>query len=122
MRKLEKKLLENLAEAKVFLRASKKQHLKKLEKLAGEIKEGFEQKIERLSEKKDLIAEAFRDRYKMRKWKVGFLKSLFYSKPWNLFKFALSAPFIYGVFIPAIVFHFFVELYHQVAFRLYGIP
>jgi len=34
----------------------------------------------------------------------------------------LTAPFIYGMFIPAIIWHISFEIYHQVCFRLYGIP
>jgi hypothetical protein len=36
-------------------------------------------------------------------------------------KFFLSAPFIYGVFFPIVILDIFVEIYHQVCFRLYGL-
>lgn len=38
------------------------------------------------------------------------------------FRNLLSAPFIYSMFIPVGFFHIFLEIYHQIAFRLYGIP
>lgn len=37
---------------------------------------------------------------------------------WKLF---ISMPFIYGMIIPAVIWHICVEIYHQVCFRLYGI-
>lgn len=44
---------------------------------------------------------------------------LFNSTPgWKKF---LSAPFIYSVFIPLLFLDIFMELYHQIAFRLYGL-
>lgn len=33
-----------------------------------------------------------------------------------------SAPFIYGMFVPLVLFDFALSLYHSVCFRLYGIP
>ena len=37
-------------------------------------------------------------------------------------RFIISAPFIYGVFFPMVIFDLVIEIYHQVCFRLYGIP
>ncbi len=34
----------------------------------------------------------------------------------------LSIPFIYSMIFPSIVFHLCLEIYHQICFRLYGIP
>ena len=31
-------------------------------------------------------------------------------------------PFIYMMIVPAIIMHFMAEIYHQICFRLYGIP
>ncbi len=33
----------------------------------------------------------------------------------------ISMPFIYGMIFPSLTFHIFLEIYHQVCFRLYGI-
>ncbi len=38
------------------------------------------------------------------------------------FRMLASMPFIYAMFFPLLILHFFLELYHQVSFRLYGIP
>ncbi|MBT3356193.1 hypothetical protein HN784_01830 [bacterium] len=118
-----KKLEKKLEEARRILATTKRKvNVEKLEQLSEEIKKGFEERIEKLSQKRNLIAEAIRSKFKLRKWKVGVISSILKSKPWVSFKLALSAPFIYSIFIPAVIFHLFIELYHQVAFRLYGIP
>jgi hypothetical protein len=36
-------------------------------------------------------------------------------------QFYASMPFIYMMIFPAVLFDFFLEIYHQVCFRLYGI-
>jgi hypothetical protein len=122
MNDLGKKLEKKLEEAKKILVNKKNVNVERLEQLSDEIKKGFEERIEKLSQRRDLISDAIRDKFKLRKWRIGVLKSILSSKPWLIFKFSLSAPFIYGIFIPAVIFHVAMELYHQVAFRLYGIP
>ena len=37
-------------------------------------------------------------------------------------RYFVSMSFIYGMFIPSVIFHVAIELYQQVCFRLYGIP
>lgn len=37
-------------------------------------------------------------------------------------RYLLSAPFIYFMSVPMVLFHISIEIYHQVCFRLYGIP
>ena len=37
-------------------------------------------------------------------------------------RYLLSAPFIYGMLFPAVAWHLCLEIYHQVCFRIYGIP
>jgi len=39
-----------------------------------------------------------------------------------LLRYTISAPFIYSMFIPAIILDMFVEIYQNVCFRLYKIP
>ena len=36
-------------------------------------------------------------------------------------RYLLSTPFIYGMAIPMIIFHLFIEIYHRITFFLYGI-
>lgn len=37
-------------------------------------------------------------------------------------RYLVSSPFIYGMIVPSVVWHIGVEIYHQMCFRLYGIP
>ena len=37
-------------------------------------------------------------------------------------RYILSTPFIYSMIFPSVFFHIGIEIYHQVCFRLYGIP
>jgi hypothetical protein len=40
----------------------------------------------------------------------------------RMFQHWLSGPFIYMMIIPLLILHFFLEVYHAVCFRLYGLP
>lgn len=37
-------------------------------------------------------------------------------------RYLFSAPFIYGMIVPALIWNLFLEIYHQICFRLYAIP
>lgn len=37
-------------------------------------------------------------------------------------RYVFSSPFIYGMILPALIWHTAIEIYHQICFRLYGIP
>ena len=50
----------------------------------------------------------------------GLMPKINYPK-FNL-RYLLSAPFIYSMIFPAIIWHVSLEIYQQVCFRLYGIP
>ncbi len=43
-----------------------------------------------------------------------------YPKRW--FLHSLSMPIIYGGIIPLVMFDIYLEIYHQICFRLYGLP
>jgi len=40
----------------------------------------------------------------------------------SFWRYLLSAPFIYGMIVPALIWNLGLEIYHQICFRLYGIP
>lgn len=122
MNEFGKRLEKNIEEAKRILVESKAQNIKKLEQLSEEIKKGFDERIEKMSRKRNLLIEALQNRLKMKRWKISLTRSILETKAWVIFKNIVSMPFIYGLFFPTAVFHFFLELYHQVSFRLYGIP
>lgn len=37
-------------------------------------------------------------------------------------RYSISAPFIYGMIVPLVLFDISMEIYHNICFRLYGIP
>ena len=53
-----------------------------------------------------------------RQLRVGIFRWLRASKPSHI----ISAPFIYGLLIPVVIFDLSITIYHAVCFRLYGIP
>ncbi|MFH1826863.1 MAG: hypothetical protein ABH812_00310 [bacterium] len=73
--------------------------------LRREARKAFDERIKQLVDEYDLIK------------KIKIPKQSFIN-----WRYLLSAPFIYGMIIPAIIWHISIEIYHQVCFRLYGIP
>ena len=45
-----------------------------------------------------------------------------HDQPEKLLRQLASAPFIYGMIVPIAFLHLCLEIYHHVAFRLYGLP
>lgn len=78
--------------------------VEKLEELKKHITETLDKQIERLMREKGIVK------------RIKFPKVKF---NWRYF---LSIPFIYGMIVPSVFLHLCVQIYQQVAFRLYGIP
>ena len=112
-----KELVEKLQNIQTRV-ATKSLRNGKLEKLTEEARKSFEDLVESFREKRNLLKEMIRRKADLRKWKINIFKSLF---PIN-YKMLLSMPFIYGLIIPLVFFHICLEIYHQLCFRLYGIP
>ncbi|KUK84260.1 MAG: hypothetical protein XD98_0051 [Microgenomates bacterium 39_6] len=89
-----------------------------LEKLSLETKKAFDEAIKRLEIKRDFLKKADIRRDHLKLWKHKGKQVIL---PIN-WRYLLSVPFIYGMIIPAIVWHIGLEIYHQVCFRFYGIP
>jgi hypothetical protein len=96
--------------------------LSKIESLNADLREEYT----RLSQKygfsfqarKIIFLEEVQKRnksFRLPEWK-HFIPSL------KLLRYILSAPFIYGMIIPAVFLDICITLYQHVAFRLYGIP
>jgi hypothetical protein len=111
-------LAKRLKEIQENLDTNKEIGVQKLEQLSTEVKKSFDKAINSLDFKINIFNELKIQRDNLRAWKVSALKTLF---PIN-FKYILSMPFIYGMIIPGLFFHLGLEIYHQVCFRLYGIP
>ncbi|HZJ41253.1 MAG TPA: hypothetical protein VFD16_03245 [Candidatus Saccharimonadales bacterium] len=116
--KIKDDLSKRLKEIQDNLGTNKELGIKKLEQLREEVKKSFDKAINSLNFKINIFKELKAQRENLRAWKISSLKTFF---PLN-FKYILSAPFIYGMIIPGLFFHISLEIYHQVCFRIYGIP
>lgn len=121
---MNKKLLAKLKQVHAHIQEvlgnNKDLGIKKLERLREEARRSFDIAIESLAviDRKKIRGELEKKRTWLRQWRIGFFETVF---PLRLGRIA-SMPFIYGMIFPSIIFHFFLEIYHQVCFRLYGIP
>jgi hypothetical protein len=89
-----------------------------LEKLSAETKKNFDEALKNLGDKYNFLKkiDVRRDYLKIFEHR---------GKPFTLpinWRYLLSAPFIYSMIIPAIIWNIGIEIYHQICFRLYGIP
>jgi len=91
----------------------------KLEDLKENVSKEFEKHIAKVYKKRDLVKEAVSKKVQLKKFKIGFFRQIFVPPS---FKSLLSAPFIYAMIIPGVFLHIILEIYHQICFRLYGIP
>ena len=115
---IKEKLAEQLKKTQQNLNDSKEIGIKNLEQLSAEIKNSFDRAINSLNFNLNIFNELKIQRDHLKTWKISSLKTFF---PIN-FRYVLGMPFIYGVFIPGLLFHLSLEIYHQICFRLYGIP
>ncbi len=92
--------------------------LQTLETFRARILEETELVLKKFDAKKELIRIAIAQKSEFLHFREGIFSMLFPLK----IRLLLSAPFIYGMIIPSVFLHIFLEIYHQVCFRLYGIP
>jgi len=112
-------------EIKMFikkLKNTKKNELLTLEKLKKSIVKNIDFEIKSLYIKKDFLNEVLKKKHHLKKFKISFFKKFITGNFIITFKYLISAPFIYSMIIPAIILHIFLEIYHQICFRLYDIP
>ncbi len=115
---MEEKLLERLAKVRETLAEKKVIGIERLESLKAETKQAFDEALDRLYSRGQIVEELTRRREALGLWRVGFFRTVF---PIQV-KMLLSMPFIYAMIVPAVIFHVFLEAYHQICFRLCGIP
>jgi hypothetical protein len=78
----------------------------------------FEARINQFVQENDLSRKINVPRFHIRLWK-------FKGKPVQIpinWRYLISTPFIYGMIIPAVIWHLFIEIYQQICFRLFTIP
>ena len=89
-----------------------------LEKLSQETKKNFDDALNYLMVKKGILKKVNVRREFIKLWKHHG-RQISIPISW---RYLLSAPFIYGMIIPAITWNIGIEIYHQICFRLYSIP
>ncbi|OIO18871.1 MAG: hypothetical protein AUJ37_04580 [Candidatus Magasanikbacteria bacterium CG1_02_41_34] len=109
------KRLKNIQER---LGKTKDLEIKKLSELGDDVFAAFDRAMQAVNAKTNIFTELKKKRGQLKTWKISFLESFFPISVPHL----ISMPFIYGMIIPAILFHIGLEIYHRVAFRLYNIP
>ncbi len=102
--------------------SSKNKKLKGIEEMKQRITAKLDKEISRLYAKKDFITDMWARREELRLQRISFFKKIMENSLWVNLRFLFSMPFIYVMIIPAIIFHVMIEIYHQVCFRIYGIP
>lgn len=115
--KMQKKLELKLKEIQSQLE-NNQLNLQKILDLQKEAKKAFDEKIEQFFIENDYLQKVEVPSTKLHLFNF---KNKKIDIPINL-RYLLSAPFIYGMIIPLLIFHIGLEIYHQVCFRLYGIP
>lgn len=113
-----KELLRRIKKVEESIINNKEIGANTLERLSDEVSRAFSNAIESVAGKKNLMKEIELRREKLKSWRIGVLKTVW---PIN-FKYLFSVPFIYGMFFPTVFFSICLEIYHQVCFRIYGIP
>ena len=89
-----------------------------IEKLSQETKKNFDDALNHFMVKNDIFKKVDARRESIKLWKHRG-RQISIPISW---RYLLSAPFIYGMIIPTIIWNISIEIYHQVCFRLYGIP
>jgi hypothetical protein len=89
-----------------------------LENLSIETRKAFDESIKYLMVKRGLFKKVKVRRDYLKLWRHRENQIVL---PIN-WRYILSMPFIYGMIVPAIVWNLGLEIYHQICFRLYGIP
>ena len=90
----------------------------RLENLSIETRKAFDESIKYLMVKRGLFKKVKVRRDYLKLWRHRENQIVL---PIN-WRYILSIPFIYGMIVPAIVWNLGLEIYHQICFRLYGIP
>ncbi len=114
---MEEKLIQQFSKIKKVL-VENTVSIERLEELKIETKTAFDNAIKGITQHGNIREDLFKKSEQLREWRVGFFRTIFPIK-WN---YLITLPFIYGMIIPALIFHICLEIYHQICFRMYVIP
>ncbi len=122
MKDRRKKIDDELTKLFDRLVVAKQEGGKNLEDIRKSMIVRMDKEIIALRKRKELVYDVWARKEEISKQKISFIKSIIQNRIWGNLKFIISSPFIYGVFIPAMLMHAVIEIYQQVCFRIYGIP
>lgn len=111
-------ITEAIKQLQSTLEEKKTLSIQKLEGAQKSLGKEIDKQLEELYRKKDQLKEAFLHKRELQKHKLSFFKQIVAFR----FRLFISIPFIYSMIVPAILLHVFLEVYHQICFRLYKIP
>lgn len=100
----------------------KNKGLKNLESIKNELVKKLDFKIDELYKKRDFITEIFVNKTELKLEKISVIRKIFLNSFITNLKYLISMPFIYVLILPTLLFHMFIEIYHQICFRIYHIP
>ncbi len=101
---------------------AKDEKLKQAEDMKTRMLASLDAKIDELYKKRDFVAEIIIKRRELKKHKLSVWRKFRKAGFFRNIRFLISMPFIYMMIFPGLVFHLFLEIYHQICFRLYRIP
>lgn len=104
------------------LSRKKEESINDLEELKRKVVLSFDEKIDLLYQKRDSIREVMANRKELRTLRLGVWTKLMRTRLLITLKYVFSMPFIYLMIVPGLLMHLCLEVYHQVCFRIYGIP
>jgi len=115
-----KELIETLHRIQQILHTGGEVGRRRMEELGEEAMRAFDAAIHAIDHRINARREIRAHRPFLRRWRRSFLRSL---RPvGQALRHVASMPFIYAMIVPSVILHLFLEVYHRVAFRLYGIP
>lgn len=92
--------------------------LSRLVQLQEEAKKAFDERIAQVIDESGIIKRINVPKHYLKLWQRRN-RSIQIPVSW---RYLVSSPFIYGMIIPSVIWHLGIEIYHQICFRLYGIP
>lgn len=119
---MQNKLIDKLKEIQLALEGKKEVGLEKMEAMADEARQAFDEALVSMARKREEILLEIRNRrQQMKQWRINWLRSVI-PTDYKTLRYFISSPFIYGMTFSLLFLHVCLELYHQVCFRLYKIP
>ena len=118
MKNISQKFFAAIDEIKKSLQSTKNIDIRRLDAVRRKVLYEFQKTISAIEKKKNRVREAIRRRKTLRKYKISLWRTLSFFQ----FRFLLAAPFIYGMIVPTVFLHIFLEIYQQTVFRLCHIP